>query len=259
MNRNHVTRISALLTRFLSPLVCVTLAMASAFASDYTERRATAVQTCEKIDRGESQTGLLMNPEGYRSYYVGSQCLQKVAVDFRDPSLCSQVRRRWSVFSSWGISSSNCRKLVTAKAAADRISLEELKRAYAAGAMHLDSLRIERNGNGRDFDFLPTFSGTHAHGYRLTFEILPPNHAPVVIHSSGHYVDSASNLRIYIRQSDIRERFPEFEMNHRYQVRATATLSVPLGDMDGLWPDSFTESIFPARERSQCLTIEAEL
>jgi hypothetical protein len=228
------------------------------FASDYTERRANAVQTCEKIDAHESQTGLVMNPDGYRSYYVRSQCLQKVAVDSRDPSLCSQVRRRWSLFSSWGISSSNCRKLVTAKIASDRISLEELKRAYAAGAIHLDALRIERNGNGRDFDLLPTFSGSYAHGYVLTFEILPPNHPPVVIHSNGYYVDRPSDLRIYVRQSDIRALFPEFELSHRYQVRATTTLSVPLGDMDGPWPDSFTESVFPARERSQSLIIEAE-
>lgn len=238
--------------------ICLVLSAASLSASDYTERRAVAVQTCEKIDNNESKTGLIFNPDGYRSFYVRSECLQKVAVQFRDVSLCSQVRRRWSVFSSWGISSSNCRKLVAQKAGSDRVTLEELKRAYATGAMRFESLRLERNGNGRDFDLKPTFTGSYAHGYLLTFELLPPNHPPVLIHSNGYYVDQSSNLSIYIRQSDIRARFPEFELNKRYQLRATVMLSVPAGDMDSTWPDSFVESVFPARERSTAITIEAD-
>jgi hypothetical protein len=238
--------------------LCITLSAASLFASDYTERRAVAVQTCENIDKNESQTGLIFNPDGYRSFYVRSECLQKVAVQFRDASLCSQVRRRWSVFSSWGISSSNCRKLVAQKTGSDRTALEELKRAYVTGAMRLESLRVERNGNGRDFDLKPTFAGSYPHGYLLTFELLPPNHAPVLIHSNGYYVDQPSDLSIYIRQSDIRARFPEFELNHHYHLRATITLSVPVGDMDSTWPDSFVESVFPARERSTAITIDAE-
>src|SRR3569832_2506943 len=93
-------------------------------ASDYDQRRAAALTECANISWSEHQTGLIMNPDGYRSYYVRSQCLQNSAVHFRDASLCSEVRRRWSIFSSWGISTSNCRKLVAEKINSDRATLE---------------------------------------------------------------------------------------------------------------------------------------
>ena len=253
-----VTLLPGLVRPLLAAVAGSMMAAGPAGASEYTERRAVAVQACEKIDSSEAQTGLVMNPDGYRSYYVRSHCLQDAAVRFRDASLCRQVKRRWSMFSSWGISQSSCRKLVDEKTAADRAALQELKRAYVAGAMHLDSLRVEKNGNGRDYDFLPVFSGNYPHGYLLTFEIVPPGSAPVPVHSLGYYVDAASGLRSYVRQSDIRARFPGFEAGRTYAVRATAILSVPVGVMDALWPDAFVENIFPARDRTQTLTVDAQ-
>jgi hypothetical protein len=50
---------------------------------------------------------------------------------------------------------------------ADRIEIEEIRRRYLAAAMVLAGLRIERNGNGRDYDVIPSFEGAHGHGYRL--------------------------------------------------------------------------------------------
>jgi hypothetical protein len=246
--------------RILVPaLLALILFAGKLSATDYANRRANAVSTCEKIDAGEHQTGLLMNPDGYRSYYVRSECLQKAAVQFRDQSLCSQVRRRWSLFfSSWGISDSQCSKLVSEAITKDRAELQQVKQQYVAGAMRLISLRLVRNGNGRDFDFLPEFSGTYAHGYTLVIEILPPTKSPVLVHSSGYYVDSASNLRIYVRQSDIRARFPEFELDRRYTVRATLTLDIGSGGMDTYWSDEFLEQTFPTRERTQAITQDLE-
>ena len=39
----------------------------------------------------------------------------------------------------------------------------------------MHAFRIERNGNGRDFDIIPTFTGAYGHGYQLIFEILDPD------------------------------------------------------------------------------------
>jgi hypothetical protein len=235
------------------------LAVGSAAANDYVARKAAAVGQCDKIGAGEYQTGLLFNPDGYRSYYVRSQCVQQAAVEFRDESLCSQVRRRYSLFSSsWGISSTQCRKLVSQGISTDRAVLERLKQQYASGPMQLETFRVQRNGNGRDFDFIPVVKGNFAHGYRLTFEIVPNGRSPILLHSDGYYLDANSNLSIYVRQTEIRQRFPEFELNSRYQVRATVVLDVGMGGQGGYWSDEFIESMFPMSERSKSITVEGE-
>jgi hypothetical protein len=53
-----------------------------------------AVAPCEANDPRDYQSGLLFNPDGYRSYFVSSECFQRVAREFRDASLCAQVRQR---------------------------------------------------------------------------------------------------------------------------------------------------------------------
>lgn len=63
-----------------------------------------------------------------------------------------------------------------------------------------------------------------------------------------------SNLRIYVPQTDIRQRFPEFSLNRPYSVRATVTLDVGYGGQSGYWSPTFIEAVFPARERSQSIT-----
>ena len=93
--------------------------------NDYPARKAAALKKCEAISPTESQSGLLFNPDGYRSYYVQSQCFQEAAAQFRDLSTCDRVRRRWSLFwSSWGVSMPQCRKLVSQGIEADRAELE---------------------------------------------------------------------------------------------------------------------------------------
>ena len=237
----------------------LSLAARRALASDYLQRKSVAVKQCETIDPGESQSGLAFNPDGYRSYYVQSECFQKAAVEFRDGSLCNRVRRRWSLFwSSWGISETQCRKLVTEGMAADRTEIETEKQRFIAGPLKLKTFRIVRNGNGRDFDILPEFSAGYPHGYTLTFEIIGVRAEPVLIHTDGYYLDENSNLRIFVRQSELRARFPEFQLERPYKVRATVTLSIGNGGMSGYWSDEFLESIFPARERSRSLTVESK-
>ena len=207
----------------------------------------------------ESQSGLFFNPEGYRSYYVRSECFQRAAVQFRDLLLCNQVHRRWSpLSSSWGVSSAQCRKLVSSGLAADRTELEKEKQRYAAKPIRLQSFHIQRTGNGRDFDFIPVFSAGGSHGYRLDFELVGATAQPIPLNSDGYYVDANSKLNIFVRQADIRARFPSFQLNYPYKVRATLIFSIGMGAESGYWSDEFAESVFPIRDRSQSLTIESK-
>jgi len=226
-----------------------------AFAFDYADARSKAVTACEAINPSQSQSGLIFNPDGYRSFYVRSKCFQEAAIEFRDRMLCAQVRERRSLLSSsWGYSAGRCRQLVAQGTATDRASLEAIKTAYVAGGILLRDFRVERNGNGRDFDIIPAFAGTYAHGYTLAFEILPnPSSPPALLHSSGYHVDQTSNLRIYVRQADITTRFPLFSLNRPYSVRATVTLEVGFGGPSGYWSPAFIDSVFPAAARSRSI------
>ena len=247
--------------RLLLASTLAVLGMSSAPASDYDERRAASVKTCDAIDPAASQSGLYFNPDGYRSYFVRSQCFQQAAVNFRDDTLCAQVKQRRSLLSSsWGYSGSRCRTLVADGIAADRRTLEDLKRQHLKGAITLRDFRIEQNGNGRDFDIIPAFAGEDAAAYTLTFSIVPAQDrtAPLLLHSSGYYLDGHANLRIFVRGDDIARRVPGFAPGRRYAVQATLMLTLPTGTGDVRWSDAFIERVFPARERSQSLTREIE-
>jgi len=237
-------------------LFAISLSQASeALAFDYADARSKAVTACAAIDPSQSQSGLLFNPDGYRSYYVRSKCFQEAAIEFRDRTLCDQVKERRSLLSSsWGYTAGRCRQLVAQGAATDRASLEAIRTAYVAGGITLRDFLVERNGNGRDFDIVPAFAGTYAHGYTLAFEILPGlSAAPTLLHSSGYYLDRTSNLRVYVRQTDVTKQFPSFSLNRSYPVRATVTLDVGFGGSSGYWSPSFVDSVFPASARSRSI------
>jgi len=233
------------------------LLASEADAFDYAEARSKSVKACDAIGPSESQSGLFFNPDGYRSFYVRSKCLQEAAVTFRDATLCEQVKERRSLLaSSWGYSAARCRQLVTDGMTRDRAELEKLKREYAAGGITLRDFRIERNGNGRDFDIIPVLTGTYAHGYALTFEFLPETGGPRLLYATGSYLDEKSNLNYYVPSAAIRERFPAFASNRSYTVRATVTLDVGFGGQSGYWSPAFIERVFPMRERSHAMTKE---
>jgi hypothetical protein len=222
---------------------------------DYATRRAAVVKKCQAIDPSASQSGLFFNPDGYRSFYVRSQCFQDAAVQFRDATLCADVRQRRALLSSsWGYTAARCRMLVSEGVSSDRRELEGIARRYVTAGITLRDFRVERNGNGRDVDIIPVFAGTYGHAYTLSLEIVRLDAPPVLLHSAGYYVDEESNLRIYIPQTDIRQRFPAFAMNKPYTVRATLTLDVGMGGQSGYWSDAFIESVFPMRDRSRSIT-----
>ncbi len=246
------------------PVVGSLLALAAAAlavdarASSYDERRAAAVGSCEAIPASRRQSGLLFNPDGYRSYYVRSECFQQAALRFRDVALCGRVKQRRSLFSSsWGYSPGNCRKLVAAGVEKDRRALEETRRRYLAGHMTLHDFRVELDNNGRDFDLVPLTTGDVPHGYTLRFELVPADgRAAILLHSDGYFVDETP-LRIYLRRADVRQRVPDLSPNRRYTITATMAYGLPSASLEAEWSDRFIESVFPARERSQSVTREA--
>jgi hypothetical protein len=126
----------------------------------------------------------------------------ETALKFRDPSLCANVRQRRSLFSSsWGYSKANCDQLVVENIAADRKLLEEKRNGYLNRAIQLRDFRIERNGNGRDFDIIPTFTGEAANSYNLRFDILLslPAGETVLLHCYFCPNNNRMHLRIYVR------------------------------------------------------------
>ncbi len=228
-----------------------------AWGADYESLRTNAIRKCEVIDPSEYRGGLYFNPAGYRSFYIRSECFQQAAVQFRDKSLCRKVIQRHSLFaSSWGYSPDQCLKLVEEGSAADRTELEQKRRNHSLDPVQLRDFRIERNGNGRDYDILPTFTGSSGGSYILQFDILQttPNAKLMRLHASAYYLDERSNLRIFIRQEDIRKDYPEFAAGHSYLVRATSTFNIGNGSPAGYWSHSFIESIFPEAQRRQSVT-----
>ena len=230
---------------------------AAAAANDYTRQRESAIRECRDTDPTAYQTGLLFNPAGYRSYYHRSLCYQNAAVTFRDPELCTQIKQRRALFSSsWGYSESNCRKLAGSGIDEDAQALDAMKSRYESGHVRITDFTIERNGNGRDIDIVPQFAGAGDHAYRLTFEIIrgDPGAAPVLLHSAGFHLRGAENkVRIFIKQEELRARFPDFEMGGIYKVRAVLTYATGYGSQNGKWSDEFIESRFPVADRSQSL------
>jgi len=228
-------------------------APAAVSSASYEELKAAALKRCEALDPTAYQSGLLFNPDGYRSFYLRSECLQKTAVEFRDESLCAEVKQRRSLFSSsWGYAPARCAKLVRAGVAADEKTLTEMKQSYGHGAVKLRDFRVERNGNGGDFDLLPSFAGSYAHRYVLRFEIVAPDQS-ALLHSAGYYLDGSNPLRIFLRREEIRSRFAAFIPAQLYTVRATLILDTGSGGQAGRWSEPFIERIFPPRERSQSL------
>ncbi len=240
-------------------LLGLALGAPAAWSAGYEELRAAAVESCRAIDPAEYQSGLLFNPDGHRSYYVRSECFQRTAVQFRDVALCAEVKRRYALFSSsWGYSARRCRELVAEGTAADRTHLEEIRERHRLGAVRLRDFRIERNGNGRDFDVVPSFTGRQGDGHLFRLEAVRagPGGEDALLHASGYYVDGASELRIFLRQAEIRQQIPAFALGRAYTVRATLVLDLGHGGPAGYRSDAFVEAVFPARERSQSVERE---
>jgi hypothetical protein len=234
----------------LAVLAVAAVRVAAADDVSYEAARDSAFKKCRAIEAAQSQTGLLFNPDGYRSFFTRSACLQDAAVMFRDPSVCSEVKERTSIlFSSWGYSVRRCLDLVQQGDAADRRDIEALRQRYEADRLTISDFQIEPNGNGRDFDIVPSFTGQFAHSYTLTFDVITTGRT-ARIYSTSTYIDQASRLRLYLRRTELVSRFPEFRDNGTYPVRAELTLNIGGGGPSGYWRPALIDQLFPPAARS---------
>src|SRR5258706_10695974 len=213
----------------ISLLGCVPAA-----ANQYDDLKTAAFKRCENIDVSAYQSGLVFNPDGYRSFYLRSQCFQQTAIEFREQTLCRKVRQRRALgSSSWGYSRAQCEKEVGAGIAADRKILEAKQQEYLQGAIRLQAFRVERNGNDRDYDIIPSFTGTQKNSYVLRFEIVGANSGKetVLLHSSGFFLDGNNDIRIYLPVAEIRQRWPQFSPGGVYLMRGSLVLDVGTGGL----------------------------
>lgn|GEM_PF-3202750 len=138
---------------------------ARAAEPSFEARKASRIAQCEAIPANQYRAGLLFNPPGYQTFFIRSECFQKLAVEERDLNFCGRVRERDSwFFEGWFISPQNCRKLVVKRQEQDDqefASLDPRKISRLAG------LDIRRDGNGRDFDLLVTTEGKFSGQYLL--------------------------------------------------------------------------------------------
>jgi hypothetical protein len=221
----------------------------------YEAARAAALKNCAAIDASASRSGLALNPDGYRSFYLRSECLQRTAVRFRDAASCDRVVQRRALFSSsWGYSPKNCRTLVDRALEEDRREMAELRQRFLSAAMVLGDVVVLRNGNGRDYDVKPVFSGASGTGYTITVEITAPDGRTMPIHTNGYYVDPRSELTLFIRREEITARVPAFVAGRVYQLRVTTTYSLPTPSDARFMSDAFLEDAFPLRQRVRTIT-----
>jgi hypothetical protein len=129
---------------------------------------AQARARCATIPAADYRTGLFFNPKGFRSMFVRSECVQNLARDLRDESLCAQaVERTTWLFDGSGVSPAACTQQVRAQIARDQQDA-----ARIIGTHRLTGVDLARNGNGRDVDLLVNTAGTYAHAYQLTVAVL---------------------------------------------------------------------------------------
>jgi hypothetical protein len=234
-------------------------AVPSAVASDYTTRLQREIGTCDQIDPDEYQSGLYNNPEGYRAFYKQSACIQRVAIAYRDIELCDRVRRRYGLFnSSWGYSESNCEALVKKGEQEDRTELLANRERYLEGPVVLTALAVERNGNRRDYDFIPAFRDGYQAGYSLEIWLTDDVGKSHQLLSHGSYLKGESDdIRIFRRKHELESRFRGLQIGIPYELQARLILSIGIGRPGHWLRDDLLEEVFPASERTQTLNIKA--
>lgn len=227
-------------------------------AEDFEAERQRAVTTCMQIDADAYQSNLWLNPAGYRGYYERSRCLQQAAIEFRDRDICNDVKELFALLSStWGYSESNCRKLVEEKLVNDKQALQDLKRRYMDGPVRLLSIRIEQNGNGRDYDIIPSFSDGWSTGYHLTIAVVDGSRVVPVLNHGGYVEGAGTRLRLYLPRRDLVARFADVEFNRSYPLRVMMTLSIGTRKADGWLRQDVIDEVFPLPERQQVLEATA--
>src|SRR3546814_7485039 len=90
---------------------------AAEFHCNACDVKASEVERCRRMDPADYVTGLLFNPPGMKTYFKRSSCLPAIAVDYRDASMCEEVREGKSLFfDGLAISRESCERRVEERA-----------------------------------------------------------------------------------------------------------------------------------------------
>ena len=196
---------------------------ADGFSCRVCERKAAELARCQGLDPDEYFTGLVFNPPGMQTGFARSSCFDRLALNYRDVTLCAEVRERKSMwFDGSALSRQACERRVHERAAGD-------PRVLIADIHRLDEMQWFRNGNGRDFDVHVRTSGSYAHRYALKLLMLDSKGARTRTLWDNEYGYRAVDheRRILIRAGDLHAAAAALGVEPPYRVRLTFALVEP--------------------------------
>jgi hypothetical protein len=208
------------------------LTFSNSYASDKQQRLAQ----CEAIPWSDHQSWMIFNPSDLQTVYRRSQCLQRLAREERDSTLCAKVRERKALLlDGSGISPERCQRLVAEQITKDITAAQQLDTLH-----QLKQVRFVRNGNGRDIDIHIVTSGNAYNRYRLTIE-LNDSHGTVIgrIYNDIQMVGQGSNqFVLFLPQQELHKHValhgtdkefevvmmlqPELDHHNRFVLKHTA-------------------------------------
>jgi len=181
------------------------------------------VETCREMSHQSFQTWLIFNPKDRETYYIRSECVQRMAVRDRDEGLCSEVVERKSLyFDGSAISPAACREAVQKQKEQDLAG-----RVQAGTIRRIQSVSVIRTPAG-DADVHVSSQGSLGGTYRLTLSLLDAEGqtlgklAELETHMGGPAIDELAVI-IY-RRDVLRIAGPRFHPGERYVLDASLEL-----------------------------------
>lgn len=193
-------------------------------AADREARFQHGAALCEAIPADAYETGLLFNPDGHRSYFKRSRCLQQLAVEWRAGALCEQVRTRRSMFFSGdAISATACRQLVNEQLRKDQEQVQAIDPETFHQLVEVAFSQPPYAGDGLMIQIKTR--GSHPGTYRLVIEaLLSGTDTRVLAEYSQPLGTAPHELTRFILANQLRSVFGPLSPGQRLQMRATLTL-----------------------------------
>ncbi len=207
------------------------LGVSPALAADpFAAEKQRRVAACAAIPASDYSTGMIFNPPGQATLFHRARCFQELAVEEHDASLCAEVRERKSwFFDGSAVSEPACRAAVAERIA--RTDREFAARDFAT--LHrLTSFRLQRNGNGRDFDLLVMTEGALYGLYEIDMSIASPGHAELisVFRRSYPHGGSTGPRWILLRRQVLADRLGPAFMDAALAVTVTLRYEKTVGN-----------------------------
>lgn len=197
--------------------------IAAGFRCNACDLKAADVERCRRIDPAEYSTALLFNPPGMTTLFKRSSCLQRIAVEYRDASLCAEVRERKSLFfDGSAISRASCEERV-------RERVRDDPKVVIADIHRLADVAYFRDGNGRDIDVRVGVSGSHRHRYELMVAMVDEAGSVIeTLHRRDYQLGpDAGPLHVLVRQAQVAAVAGALGLESPYRFQVTLALVEP--------------------------------